>query len=590
MSHIDKCKKRPNFLIIIVDEERYPPPYENTEIKSWKKKYLITQELIRKNSIEFKHHYAGSTACSPSRATLFTGQYPSLHGVSQTAGVAKGPFDSNMFWLDPNTVPTMGDYFRAAGYKTYYKGKWHISNVNILTPGTHNSFLTYNSTTGVPIPENEQIYLNSDPLNNYGFSGWIGPEPHGKEPHNSGSSARFGVSGRDVIYSSEVVELIKELDWKNNSKKTKNTDPWLIVASFVNPHDIALYGILGQIDPGFKFKIDDTIPSIPPPPTFNESLLTKPHCQLSYKRTYDTSIQPTINTLFYRKLYYQLHKNVDEQMFKVFHALKNSSFYKDTILIFLSDHGELLGAHGGLHQKWHCAYEEAIHVPLIFHSPSLFKGHKFIDILTSHVDLIPTMLGLAGVDIKELQEKLKIDHTEVHPLVGRDLSSLILRKGIPKGVREPIYFMTDDDPTKGFDQENFLGWSYNSVIQPNHIETVIAEFKTSKGKEIWKYSRYFDNPEFWTNPHKKDDVIVELGKHSRVWNGIRSSVCTAWPRKQPVPDEFEMYNLSDDPLETKNLANPMFSTPSSKIMQQKLQMILEEQHQKKRLVPRNQDS
>ena len=128
--------------------------------------------------------------------------------------------------------------------------------------------------------------------------------------------------------------------------------------------------------PEFKFKVDDTIPTIPPPPTFRESLLTKPHCQLSYKRTYGTALQPTVNTPFYRKLYYQLQKNVDEQMFKVFNALQNSSFYEDTIVIFFSDHGELLGAHGGLHQKWYCAYEEAIHVPLIFHNPLLFKSYK----------------------------------------------------------------------------------------------------------------------------------------------------------------------------------------------------------------------
>ena len=234
--------KKPNFLIIMVDEERYPPTYETPEIKAWRKEYLITHKLLRKNGLEFRRHYAGSTACSPSRATIFTGQYPSLHGVSQTTGIAKGPFDANMFWLDSNSVPTMGDYFSAAGYRTYYKGKWHISDADILIPGTHNSFLSYNETTGKPLPKNEQSYLNSNRLDNYGFSGWVGPEPHGKEPHKSGSSARIGVSGRDVVFASEVVDLIEELDIENTSNPSNTKDPWLIVASFVNPHDIALYG------------------------------------------------------------------------------------------------------------------------------------------------------------------------------------------------------------------------------------------------------------------------------------------------------------------------------------------------------------
>jgi arylsulfatase A-like enzyme len=484
----------------------------------------------------------------------------------------------------------MGDYFRAAGYHTYYKGKWNISAADILIPGTHDSFLSYNSKTGIPIPENEQLYLNSNPLNAYGFSGWIGPDPHGKEPHKSGSSSRFGVSGRDVIFASDIVELIKELDLENTSVTSQNIQPWLIVASFVNPHDIALYGVMGELNSSFKFIVDDTIPTIPPPPTFMESLLTKPHCQLSYKRTYGTTLQPIINTPFYRKLYYQLLKNVDQQMLKVFNALQTSSFYKDTIVIFLSDHDELLGAHGGLQQKWYCSYEEAIHVPLIFHSPLLFKGHNTIDILTSHVDLLPTMLGLAEINLSEIEAILKTSHTEARPLIGRNLSPLILRNGIPKGARDPVYFMTDDDPTNGLDHENFLGWSYNAVVQPNHIETVIAELKTKNGREIWKYSRYFDNPDFWANPNKEDTTMTELGKHNRIWGGIKNSVCTTIKKKQPVPDEIEIYNITKDPLETQNLANTLHSTFKAKNMQQKLELLLLEQRQQKRLVPKLQES
>ena len=73
--------------------------------------------------MELHRHYAGSTACLPSRATLFTGQYPSLHRVTNTDGLAKQASDPLMTWLDPSTVPTMGDWFRAAGYRTHYRGK-----------------------------------------------------------------------------------------------------------------------------------------------------------------------------------------------------------------------------------------------------------------------------------------------------------------------------------------------------------------------------------------------------------------------------------------------------------------------------------
>ena len=103
--------KRPNFLILMCDQNRFPPFYETDEIRRWRHQYLVTQELLRDNGLEFTRHYTAATACSPARGTIYTGQYPSLHGVSQTDGVAKGAFDADMFWLDPNSVPTMGDYF-----------------------------------------------------------------------------------------------------------------------------------------------------------------------------------------------------------------------------------------------------------------------------------------------------------------------------------------------------------------------------------------------------------------------------------------------------------------------------------------------
>ncbi|SDO53961.1 Arylsulfatase A [Paenibacillus sp. yr247] len=501
--------ERPNFLVFLVDEERYPPVYENTEIKEWRKKNLVTQELLKRHGLEFHQHYIGSAACCPSRATLFTGHYPSLHGVSQTDGIAKEAFDSDMFWLGRNTVPTMGNYFREAGYQTYYKGKWHISFEDIIIPGTHRDFPSYNPLNGVPDRKKEELYLHADHLNSFGFSGWIGPEPHGKNPRNSASSASFGVRGRDVIYSSEVVELIVSLEHEKSI--SKNTNPWLFVASFVNPHDIVLYGALTEHLPAFHFAVE-AIPTIPPPPTINEPLDTKPRCQASYRHIYPRALQPITNQSFYRKLYYQLQKNADQQMFRVFEALTRSSFYDNTIVIFTSDHGDLLGSHGYLHQKWYCSYEEVLHVPFLIHNKKLFSQNKNFHKLTSHVDLLPTMLGLANVDIEEIQDRLRTKFCEVHPFAGRNLTPSLFGQNESTPVDEPIYFMTDDDVTRGQHQINPLGAAYPSVIQPNHIETVIATLQINHRQETWKLSRYFDNVNFWSHPGIKDETF-QLGGH-----------------------------------------------------------------------------
>ena len=273
-----RLKRRPNILLMLVDEMRYPPVYEAEGARQFRQQYLLTQNVLRANGVEFHRHYAASTACSPSRASLFTGHYPSLHGVTNTTGAAKEANDPDVFWLDPGSVPTMGDYFRAGGYHTYYKGKWHASDADLQIPGTHNQIVSYDDQ-GNPDPEKEQLYLEANRLDGYGFTGWIGPEPHGKAPLNTGASPAVG-QGRDVGFAAQTVKLLDKLD----SKPTNA--PWLMVSSFVNPHDIALWGFFTRNVGLFDFTVEDVVPgfaSLFDPlvfaQTLTDELSTKPSCQ-----------------------------------------------------------------------------------------------------------------------------------------------------------------------------------------------------------------------------------------------------------------------------------------------------------------------
>ena len=90
-----------------------------------------------------------------------------------------------MFWLAPDTVPTLGDWFRAGGYRTFYKGKWHVSHPHLDDPDGEGYLLSIEDD-GTPIPENIAAYLEADLLDEYGFSEWVGPDPHGLGKHNTG--------------------------------------------------------------------------------------------------------------------------------------------------------------------------------------------------------------------------------------------------------------------------------------------------------------------------------------------------------------------------------------------------------------------
>lgn len=565
----------PNYLFLCVDEMRAPMHYESESLARFRTTYLPTQERLKANGIEFRRHYTASVACVPARATLFTGQYPSLHGVSSTDGAAKTVSDPGMFWLDPNTVPTMGDWFRAAGYRTYWKGKWHVSHSDILVPGTRTGLTSYNND-GTRNASKEDLYLKAGRLEEFGFTGWIGPEPHGSNPLNSGSSAKNAL-GRDQAIADQAIDLIRDLD------RQSDASPWLMVVSLVNPHDIVLWGIASALSGNFDFSVDAEVPydlfTGDFLRSFSETLDTKPSAQRSYRDGYKDYFQKIMNPNYLR-FYYHLHKKVDAQLARVCDALRQSRFAANTLTVLTSDHGDLLGSHGGMSQKWHTAYEEALRVPLVISNPNFAR--RVIDIPTSHVDLLPTLLGLANVDVNTVGNQLAASHSEVRPLVGRDLTGMLTGTSAPPPADDPIYFMTDDEISRGSDQENFLGIPYAAVTQPNHVEAIVCRYN---GK-LWKYTRYFDNPQYWSTPGTvgdgaQDSILSELVPQQQIGEFVVP--CKKTNKDTPRPEEFELYNLDSDPGELSNL----YGSPAFAAQQAYMKSRLDEQRAQKRLTPQS---
>ena len=128
-------------------------------------------------------------------------------------------------------------------------------------------------------------------------------------------------------------------------------------------------------------------------------------------------------------------------------------------------------------------------------------------------------------------------------------------------MHEPIYFMSDDDVTRGLNQVSFTGQPYQSVTQPNHLETVIAHLPTGNNNtyEIWKFTRYFDNPQFWSNPGIEDQT-TEIKSQIPIDETHTISISKVTTKTQPVPEQYELYNLTKDPLEIKNLSAPSNET------------------------------
>jgi arylsulfatase A-like enzyme len=539
---------RPNVLLIMTDQERYPPPYETDALARFRREHLPARAALQDGGLSFHRHYVGSTACLPSRTTLFTGQYPSLHGGAQTDGLAKQATDPAMSWLDPDSVPTLGDWFRAGGYQSHYRGKWHISHADVLIPGTHEGLMASDGA-GRAINDNVDVYRRADRLDPYGFSGWIGREPHGPAPADSGVV-------RDGVFAEQLGALFDEL------ARARDAGPWLTVASFVNPHDIAFSGIgweqlLHQPPP------DDSVPEIPEAPSQSDSFSGRPACQEQWKALWPAMLYPQEPDGAYRRLYHHLHALVDRAIARILEALDERGMADDTIVVFTSDHGDLLGSHGGLLQKWYNAFDEAVRVPLVVKGPGVMASPEGVDLATSHVDLVPTLLGLAGIDVEQARAVVAAHHTEAQPLPGRDLSRLVTGAASAESFAEPVYFMTEDDVSRGLGERNLFTQQPFDPIDPlSRVESVITTLPTGAdgAEELWKLNHYYE---------RLDDWYADRGVAPHP---------LAAPAAGPF---FELHNLTRDPEERTNVVDAESRTVS------RLRTVLDEQRDAKRLLPRH---
>lgn len=547
---------RPDVIVIMTDQERAAPPYEPKELTEWRRKTLTGAGWFEDNGVSFRRHYTGSLACVPSRPTLFTGQFPDVHGVTQTNGLGKMHDDSRMRWLRPGEVPTLGHWFRSNGYDTHYQGKWHMSHADLVNPETGRSLAT-NDNAGVIDGQAVQAYLEANPLDPFGFSGWVGPEPHGA------SRADAGVV-RDDIIAERVVAWLKDRYARRQAGDQDAKRPFLLVTCFINPHDIVLAPAWlrqpgrNPIEPG---PLDP--PSVPPSPTDNEDLSTKPAAQVAYRASYPSTYGPPIavertyknKASQYRDLYYRLHAEVDAPIDMVRRAVTESGS-QEAVLVRTSDHGELLGAHGGLHQKWFNLYDEATRVPFVVarigSNPS--TGRIVDDAPTSHVDLVPTLLAAAGIDQHETAESLRESFSEVHSLPGRNLMGVVDEE-VEADRSRFIYAITRDNMPEGDSGASGLARRMGRVewqppplrIQvPAHVganfEAIVGRVDDSTAAggsgHLWKIVRSFDDPDTWTEP----------GVRHLASTGIAGDTF----RTEPLVDQWELYDLDLDPIEADN--------------------------------------
>ncbi len=549
---------RPDVVVILTDQERAVPPYESPEVLDWRERTLTGRRWFDEHGLSFRRHYTGSLACVPSRPTIFTGQYPDVHGVTQTDGIGKRANDSRMRWLREGEVPTLGHWFRAAGYDTHYDGKWHITHADLIDPATGESVPT-NTDDGTVLPDGVQAYRDADLLDPFGFSGWVGPEPHGAKMSDCGLR-------RDPLIADRVVAWLEDRYARRRAGDPEALRPFLLVACFVNPHDVVLYPVWRRKNPLEPSSFDP--PHVPAPPTADEDLRTKPAAQIAYRDAYYSGygLAPGMKRLYtkgaqlYRDLYYRLHAENDGPIDRVRRAVTDGGS-AEAVLLFSADHGDLLGAHGGLHQKWYQLYDECTRVPfnLVRIGERATTGTVVDELPTSHVDIVPTLLSAAGIDEAAVAEELRPHFTELHPLPGRDLMPLVDgdEGAQDDAAARAVYLQTRDHILEGDTGVSAVGRLFGftehapvplrislPAFVGSNFEGLVARVHEADAAggagHVWKIVRTFDDPATWTEPDHR-----HLSANGPGGAGYRDV---------PLADEWELYDLDDDAVEADNRA------------------------------------
>jgi len=339
-------------------------------------------DKLANNGIRFTKAYCAQPLCTPSRTAIFSGKMP-----FETGFVGNAP-EKDGQW--PDSLLMMGKIFQNGGYQTGYVGKWHL-----------------------PVPATKISQHGFEYIQNTNFLDY----------NDAGTPA----------YCARFI--------KENKDK-----PFLLVASFLNPHDICEWAR------GESLKMDllaDAPPAdqCPPLPAnwkipANEPQIVREQQKKVGLRTYPSVNYSPEKWRQYRWAYNRLVEKVDGYIEMVLASLKKYGVEKNTIIIFTADHGDGYAGHSWNQKQ--ILYEEASKVPFIISKLGEWKGRTDDMLVCNGTDMIPTICGLAGIQ-------------KPRYLKGIDISKKLAEPN--KNLRDTLVIETDFA-----DNEDLLGINGRAVI------------------------------------------------------------------------------------------------------------------------------
>ena len=369
---------RPNILVVLTDQQRLDSmaAYGNRWIET------PNMDALAARSVVFENTYCTQPVCTPARASIMTGLYPHATGVVRN-GIRL-----------PDDTPSLGELMPDE-YHNAYMGKWHLGDDVIAQRGFD---------TWVAIEDFHRASYSRDEYRDIepAYNDWL--RSHGITPPPWTSSYEEWAPGAALTEEQTQAGFLGHVasEFIDDRRRGAHADqPWLLMVNFFEPHPPYTGPLNDLYDP-------DTI-------DVGETFMRPPESGALVNRLRSDfylgggnnplgraggDVHDTTTEAGWRRLRAQYFANVtlvDRQLGRILDALDASGQAEHTVVVFSSDHGEMAGDHGMCEKR--TLYEGASRVPLLVHVPGLPRAHRRVPGSLSHVDLVPTLLELAGAPV-----------------------------------------------------------------------------------------------------------------------------------------------------------------------------------------------
>lgn len=432
--------RRPNFLIVMVDQ------LNGTFFQDGPADFLHAPNLkaLAARSARFANNYTASPLCAPGRASFMSGQLPSRTQVYDNAA----EFASS--------IPTYAHHLRSAGYHTVLSGKMHF-----VGPDQLHGF-------------EERLTTDIYPAD----FGWT---PDYRRPgeridwwyHNLGSVTGAGVAEitNQMEYDDEVAfHATQKLYEFARASDDADRRPWCLTVSFTHPHD-------PYVARRKYWDLYEDCPALEPEVGFIPYDSQDPHSKRLYKASdYDSFDITPEQVRRSRRGYFANISYLDDKVGDLLSVLERTRMLDDTIVMFCSDHGDMLGERGLWFKM--CFYEGAARVPLMMAGKGIEAG--LIKAPVSNLDVAPTLCDLAGIDMSGIAPWT--DGQSLLPLAGgKERSAPVLMEYAAEGSYAPMVAIREGkykfvhcelDPPQLFDLEADPRELTNLAADPMHEDLV----------------------------------------------------------------------------------------------------------------------